>query len=49
VGISADPALVPDADALGATIGAVLDELGRAAPVHPARLRGANRRTAELT
>jgi len=49
VGISADPALVADADALGATIRAVLDELGRAAPVHPARLRGANRRTAELT
>ena len=32
-GISADPALVDDADALGAAIRAVVDELGQAAPV----------------
>jgi hypothetical protein len=49
VGISADPALVADADILGAAIHGVLDELGRAAPVHPAPVRGATRRTAELT
>jgi hypothetical protein len=49
VGISADPALVADADALGAAILAVLDELGRAAPVRPARRPGATRRTAGLT
>jgi diacylglycerol O-acyltransferase / wax synthase len=46
VGISADPALVADADTLGAAIHGVLDELGRAAPVRPARGPGATRRAA---
>jgi diacylglycerol O-acyltransferase / wax synthase len=36
VGISADPALVPDADVLGEAIGAVVGELGRAAPARSA-------------
>lgn len=49
VGISVDPALVADADALGVAIRAVLDELGRAAPVHRTPARGVTRSTAELT
>jgi len=52
VGISADPALLDDADALGEAIRAVLDELGKAAPVRAAPVRAAGRparRAAELS
>jgi hypothetical protein len=52
VGISADPALVDDADALGEAIRAVLDELGNAAPVRATPVRAAGRparRAAELS